>query len=373
MARSSSEPLAFSLHQWEDIVASLGQPSYRAGQLFTWLHARRAVEYAVMTDSPVPLREQLAKKFPLRVPHVEASRAAADGTVKYLFTAEDGAEFEAVYLPGRRSASLCISVQAGCGFRCTFCATGRLGLTRHLSAGEMLLQVYHLVREHNLASFRVLLMGMGEPLLNLPAAVRAIHQLQHSLGAALSPRRITVSTVGVRGRLKELARLTPGIGLGISLHFTRDAQRRRFMPVAARFSLAQLIREVQAAAPSFSKVSLEYLLLAEVNDGVSDARRLGYLAYGRLPPQGEHLGNPTELAARFRGQRHFHVNLIEYNPIAGIDLMPTPREQAERFQNYLKATGVVATYRRSRGAELSAACGMLLGTRGAQAGLKSIV
>jgi len=363
LAETPLEPLAFSLHRWEEIADSLGEPSYRARQLFAWLHARRAASYDAMTDLPETLRERLAKQFPLRLPQVKVSPPAADGAIKYLFIAGDGAEFEAVYLPSGRSASLCISVQAGCSLRCRFCATGRLGLTRNLTAGEMLFQTYHLAREHALSSFRVLLMGMGEPLLNLPAVGEAIHRLRHPTGAALSPRRITLSTVGVRGKLKELARLAPGIGLAISLHFTQDADRRRFMPAAARLSLAHLMEEVQASAADFAKVSLEYLLLDGVNDGLSDARRLIHLAHGGMPPKDAGRASPQELARRFRRRKRFHINLIEYNPVPGIDLAPTPWERAERFQNFLKGAGVVATYRRSRGAEVNAACGMLAGSR----------
>jgi len=357
------EPLASSLHQWEEALSTAGEPSYRARQLFAWLHSRRAASYEAMSDLPIALREWLERKFPLVTPQVEASAVAADGTVKYLMRSGDGAEFEAVYLSSGRGASLCISVQAGCSYRCGFCATGRLGLRRNLSVGEMLFQVYHLARQHDLSSFRVLLMGMGEPLMNLPAVTAAIHQLRHPLGAALSPRRITLSTVGMRGRLKELANHSPDIRLAISLHFTRDAERNRFIPAAKGFPLARLIEEVKAAALHFAKVSLEYLLLSGVNDGMKDALRLAHLAYGSTPSAGNRLQDPAALARQFRARKPFHINLIQFNPIAGFDLAPTPYEQAERFQNYLKAAGVVATYRRSRGAELHAACGMLAGRR----------
>ena len=353
------DPQGFTLSAWERELAELGAPRYRAEQVFSWLHARRATGYAAMTNLPRQLREQLARRLPWRAAAVAGTARSRDGAVKYLFRAEDGAAFEAVFLPAARGASLCVSVQAGCSFACAFCATGRSGFQRNLRAGEILQQVYTLAEAHGLSSYRVLLMGMGEPLANLDATVRALQILRHPRGQALAPRRLTVSTVGLRGRIARLAREVPGVELALSLHFTTQEQRQRYLPAARRFPLPDLFAEL-SRAESFSKVTLEYLLLAGVNDTAEDAAALAALAHG-VVPRARKVEPPARLRSRFRALVTYHVNLIKLNPAAGSPFLPTPYAQAESFQNYLKTAGITATYRRSVGSDIAAACGMLAG------------
>ena len=359
---SDSGPLSFSPMDWQRMFATFGEADYRARQLYSWLHSRRVLEYGEMTNLPKSLRQRLAQQFPLAPPDASHKAKGRDGTVKYLLRAADGARFEAVFLPSRSGASLCVSTQAGCTFHCSFCATGTLGLTRNLTAGEILHQVYFLANEHKLPSYRVLLMGMGEPLANFQQVIKALKHLVHPDGQACSPRRITVSTVGLRGRISHLARELPGVELALSLHFPGDGQRQQHMPAAKRFPLGDLFDEL-ITSEGLGKVTLEYLLLEGVNDTREDAAALATLAYGVVPRQRKAVP-PSRLRSRFRGFNACHVNLIEYNPLPSAEFQPTPYAKAEDFQNYLKAAGVYATYRRSRGRDIAAACGMLTASEG---------
>lgn len=357
---SDSDPLSFTLEDWQREIAPFNQEGYRVQQLYSWLHSRRVLDYGQMTNLSGPLRQALEQQFPLKAADSTHRAKSRDGAVKYLFRAAGGARFEAVFLPSRSGASLCVSTQAGCSFRCSFCATGTLGLTRNLTAGEILHQVYYLANKHNLTSYRVLLMGMGEPLANIQQVLKAMKHLVHPDGQACSPRRITVSTVGIRGRISRLSRELPGVALALSLHFTDDSQRQHHMPAAKRFPLGDLFDEL-ITSEGLGKVTLEYVLLEGVNDSQEDAAALATLAYGVVPRQRKAVP-PSRLRSRFRGFNAYHVNLIEYNPSPGAEFQPTPYIKAESFQNYLKAAGVTATYRRSRGRDVAAACGMLTAT-----------
>jgi 23S rRNA (adenine2503-C2)-methyltransferase len=353
------DPLGLSLEGWEKELAELRQPAYRAKQVYSWLHSRHALDYAKMSNLPRELRHALSERQPIRLAAVACREKSRDGSVKYSFRANDGAVFESVYLPSRHGSSLCVSAQAGCSFRCKFCATGKLGLTRNLTCGEMLQQVYHLANEHLLSSFRILLMGMGEALANLPEVVCALRHLQHADGMAFSPSRITVSTIGMRGRIARLAKELPGVELALSLHFTSDAERARHMPAAEKLPIAEILEEI-ADAESLGRVTLEYVLLEGVNDSLTDAAALVFIAHGVMPRKRERPPG-VRLRQQFRGIPAWHVNLIEYNPVPGAPYKPSPQPAAETFLDYLKAAGINATYRRSAGRDISAACGMLAG------------
>ena len=355
------DPLSLGLDAWQAQMAALKQPVFRAKQIYAWLHARRTLDYEKMLNLPRELRHSLADIAPIRLASVCQRVKSRDGSVKYSFLSQDNAQFEAVYLPSRHGSSLCISTQAGCSFRCKFCATSNLGLKRNLRAGEMLQQVYHLANEHLLSSFRVLMMGMGEPLANIAEVVCALRQLQHADGQAFSPSRITVSTVGMRGRIERLARDLPGVELALSLHFTGDAARARHMPAADKITIGEIIDEL-SHAPALGRVTLEYVLLNAVNDSLTDAAALVAIAHGVMPRKRE-TPPAVRLRQQYRGIPAWHVNLIEYNQVPGAPYRATPQEAAETFQNYLKAAGINATLRRSSGRDISAACGMLAGKR----------
>lgn len=317
-----------------------GLPAYRAGQLAGWLYARGVEDFGAMTDLGRPLRSALAARFHTRALEIEGVAQAADGTLKGALRAADGARIESVLIPERRRTTLCVSTQVGCPLACAFCATGAMGLLRNLSTAEIVDQFCRM-REALPPGRRithVVFMGMGEPLLNLRNVLEALRTLLHPRAFALAPRRVTVSTAGVAPRIADLASQSP-VNLAVSLHATRDELRDVLVPLNRRFPIAVLL-EALRALPGLSRrrpVFFEYTLMDGVNDSPAEARRLAALLRG-LPSK---------------------VNLIPMNPHADAPYRPPPPEVAERFLGELTRRGITATLRRSRGADIEAACGQL--------------
>jgi 23S rRNA (adenine2503-C2)-methyltransferase len=328
--------------EWVTALAALGEPAYRARQVVHALHVEGVRDWTGLHTSALALRARLAERYALAPLQVVERARSADGTAKYLLALDDGREIETVYIPDVDRVTVCVSSQAGCALACTFCATGRLGLLRNLSAGEIVDQVYR-ARE-GAPSPNVVFMGMGEPLANYQAVVRAIRLLLAPEGLGLSPRRITVSTSGLADRIRRLAAEDLGVRLAVSLHAADDATRTTLMPVNARYPIAEVILAAEAYAErSGRRVSFEYVLLAGVNDAPADAARLADLL-------------PRRLA---------HVNLLHYNP-TDADFRASPPQRVHAFADRLRASGVACSVRRSRGQDVQAACGQLAG-RGAQA------
>lgn len=327
------------------VLAPLGVPAFRGKQLFGWLHRRLAREFAEMTDLPAGLRATLAADFRLTTLQ-EAQRATApDGTTKYLFTLPDGQTVETVYLPGAGRAAICVSTMVGCPFGCTFCATGQSGFKRNLSAAEIVDQVYRVQAElpDGVRISNVVYMGMGEPLANYEQTLRSVRLLLHPLGLNLSQRHITLSTVGIIPGIERLAEEGLQVNLAISLHAPFQPARTSLVPIAKKYPL----HELMAAARRYvtrtgRKITFEYTVVPGRNDRPEDARELARLIHG--------------LQAL--------VNVIPLNPTEGLPpgmkslpsgLLPA----AERFTEELKALGVEAALRRSRGDEIAGACGQL--------------
>jgi 23S rRNA (adenine2503-C2)-methyltransferase len=319
--------------------AAEGLPAWRADQVASWLYGRAVEDPRAMTDLPAELRDALAERYETRALEVEACERSRDGTVKAVLRAADGAVLEAVAIPEEERTTLCVSTQVGCPLACSFCATGTLGLGRNLTAGEIvdqLCRMRELVPERRITN--VVFMGMGEPLLNLPAVVEAVRTLQHPKGFAMAPRRVTVSTAGVVPRIADLLAQV-NVNLAVSLHATTDAVRDVLVPLNKRFPLAVLLEALQKI-PQLSRrhpVFVEYTLMEGVNDAPEDARRLVALLRG-VPAK---------------------VNLIPMNPHPDAPYRPPSAEVASRFMGELVAGGLVATLRRSRGADIDAACGQL--------------
>jgi 23S rRNA (adenine2503-C2)-methyltransferase len=315
----------------EQTLAGAGEPGYRASQVWEWV-ARGARSYAEMTNLPAALRERLAAAVPLSTLSLRAEAKADDGTVKALFHTADGRPVEAVlmrYRDGRRS--VCLSSQSGCPLDCSFCATGRMRFGRNLSADEILDQALHFRRVE--AIDHVVFMGMGEPAMNLDAVLVAC-ELLPELG--VTHRRTAISTVGWVPGIERLAACEMPLSLALSLHAPDDELRSRLMPVNDRYPLA----EVLAACERYrerrrSRVFVEYVMLAGVNDRPEQARRLAAL----LDPRG------------------YKVNLIPYNPTGAYE--GSPPQQIERFRAVLAEHGLTATVRLARGREIAAACGQL--------------
>ncbi len=334
--------------------AQAGEPRYRAGQILTWIHRKQTTDFAVMSTLSRALRARLAESFLLRPLEPAVVAEAIDGTRKLLFhlPAEDGtrsAAIESVLIPqferaggARDRLTLCLSSQAGCGMGCGFCATARLGLIRNLRPAEIVGQVragMALAAPH--AVTNLVFMGMGEPLANYEALRTALEILTAEWGYAISPRRITVSTVGLAPMIPQLIADTR-VQLAVSLSATTDAQRERLMPVNRRYPLATLLDACRAVPlPRRQRITFEYVMLGGENDTDADARRLVRLLHGL----------------------RVKVNLICFNPFPDAGFTPSRRERLLRFQAILRAQGVHATIRESRGQDIQAACGQLAAVR----------
>ena len=329
-----------SLESLRARFAEQGLPSYRADQVAGWLYGRGVEDPGAMTDLSLELREQLAADWDARALEIETVQRSIDGTVKALLRTRDGARIETVMIPEAERSTLCVSSQVGCALACTFCATGALGFTRNLTPGEIVDQLCRmneiLAGERRITN--VVFMGMGEPLLNLPAVLEAIRLLIHPKAFAMAPRRVTVSTVGVLPQLEPLLAVAP-INLAVSLHATTDAVRDELVPLNRRFKLGELLdtlRRLDTVNPR-RPVFFEYTLMEGVNDSLDDARRLAPLLRG-IPSK---------------------LNLIPLNPHPDAPYRPPSEEGIDRFLRAVAASGLRVTLRRSRGPDIQAACGQL--------------
>jgi 23S rRNA (adenine2503-C2)-methyltransferase len=317
-----------------------GISPYRADQVAQWLYARGIDDPSQMTDLPAELRERLAADYETRALRVRDPRVSADGTSKAALVTRDERVIEAVLIPEEERTTLCVSTQVGCPLACSFCATGTLGLERNLGVAEIVEQVVRMAAllPEGRRITNVVFMGMGEPLLNLANVVEAVRTLIHPKGFAMAPRRITVSTAGVVPRIAELLEQVP-VNLAVSLHAASDALRDELVPLNKKFPLATLFGALRGI-PRLGRrhpIFFEYTLLAGVNDSGEDAQRLVALLQG-VPAK---------------------VNLIPVNPHPGSPYRAPSPEVAERFMGVLARAGLTVTLRRSRGADIDAACGQL--------------
>jgi len=316
-------------------VADRGLPAYRVNQMVRRLWQAPVAAWSEATELPVALRQELSTAFPLGRLPLDVEQQSADGTRKYLWRLADGEAVESVLIPSGTRRTLCISSQAGCALRCSFCATGRMGFRRNLSAFEIAAQVREIVlRNPADLPTNIVFMGMGEPLLNWPAVDAALTILNAPEGFGIGARHITVSTVGILPGLAAFATRPEQFRLAISLHAPTSAQRLGIMPIEKKYDLAAVLR---AAAAFRKRVTFEYVMIGGVNDRDADADRLAKLARG--------------LGAL--------VNILPLHPGGAPDLTPTPGERIRGFAARLRNQGVEATVRRSRGLDIDAACGQL--------------
>jgi len=330
------------LEELEEAVVAAGERRYRAAQVMRWVWARGAESFDAMSDLPAALRVALAEKFSIAPLQASAVRSA-DGTRKLLVRLADGEAIESVIIPAQRRLTLCLSSQVGCAMGCTFCATARMGLHRNLTVAEMAGQVLaarrELVSGERITNF--VFMGMGEPLANYPLLSAMLAILTAPWALAISPRRITVSTVGlIPGMERLLAEFQ--VNLAVSLHATTDEARSRLVPINRRFPLDELIdacRRLPIARRN--RITFEYVMLDGINDSPDDARRL------------------VKLLRPLRAK----VNLLFFNPFPGTSLRPSPRARVELFLELLRQGNLTATLRESRGRDIAAACGQLYSER----------
>jgi 23S rRNA (adenine2503-C2)-methyltransferase len=324
----------------EQAMLERGLPAYRGRQIYRALYARGRDSFGSMTELPKALREELEKEYEIRRPRVVSSRVSRDGTIKHLVELEDGRNVECVYIPEPKRHTFCLSTQVGCPLKCSFCFSGTIRFERNLNAGEILAQF--LLGRRALAEpparSNIVFMGMGEPLLNSDAVLKAIRILTDDEAFSVSPRRITVSTAGMVEELRRFAAEAPPVGLAISLHATTDELRDRVMPINRKHPLEELLHAARSLPiPRRRRITFEYVLLGEENDRPEDARRLASLLKG--------------IQAK--------VNLITYNPWPGAPHGRSSREAASRFLEILASSGLTASLRRSRGDDVLAACGQL--------------
>jgi 23S rRNA (adenine2503-C2)-methyltransferase len=325
----------------EDLAVDLGASRYRGRQLAGWLYRKEVFDLHAMTDLPVEFRQRLAERATLTLPETDLVTLSRDGSRKLVLRLTDGLRVQSVLMPDEDRRTLCISTQVGCGFACAFCFTGTMGLERNLTADEIIGQV--VIANAALAPDQrvthIVFMGMGEPLANYRATVRAIRVLTDGkLGLGYSPRRVTVSTVGLVSGIEKLAREDLRVNLAISLHATTDAVRERLMPVNRSWNLEALMAAVRKfPVPPRRRIFFEYVLLDQVNASLEDARRLVRLLRG--------------ISAK--------VNLIPFNDWEGSEFRRPPLSTILAFQSVLLDSGITTTVRWSKGEDIGAACGQL--------------
>ncbi|MDD2408368.1 MAG: 23S rRNA (adenine(2503)-C(2))-methyltransferase RlmN [Tepidiphilus sp.] len=349
--------LDFDLPQLTDWIQSLGERPFRARQIFRWIHREGCDDFAAMSDVAKSLRAKLAEQAIIAAPRVLRDSVSRDGTRKWLLDVGGGNAVETVFIPERSRGTLCISTQAGCALECAFCSTGKQGFNRNLSTAEILGQLWLANRLLGVAKTEgdwdttegpdngrvvtnVVLMGMGEPLANFEAVVRALRVMLDDHGYGLSRRRVTVSTSGIVPAIDRLREHCP-VALAVSLHAPNDALRDRLVPINRKYPLHELLaacqRYLERAPRDF--ITFEYVLLAGVNDEPEHARELVALV--------------RDVPCKF--------NLIPFNPFPGAPFARPEEGRIRRFAAILMEAGLVTTTRKTRGDDVAAACGQLAG------------
>jgi len=325
----------------EALLEARGLPRFRARQIFRWIHHRGVTDIAAMTDLPLELRASLAESFTLTTPTLAAREKSSDGTEKFLLRLGDGKQIESVFIPDTPAMTFCISTQVGCAMACSFCLTGKMGLVRNLTAGEIVGQVRVLVDALAMRDtrFNIVLMGMGEPLHNYDETMSALRILADDQGLEVSPRRVTLSTVGLLPALERLAKEPLMPNLAISLHAPTDEVRGELVPINKKYGIADII----AACRKFplkkrSRITFEYVLLAGVNDSPAQAQMLAKLL--------------ADVKAK--------VNLIPLNAAPGIPFERPSDAAVDRFAQVLADHHILVSVRKSRGRDIRAACGQLI-------------
>jgi 23S rRNA (adenine2503-C2)-methyltransferase len=341
--------LGMSRKELENFLQGLGEKPFRAVQLLKWIHQQGVTDFDAMTNISKTLRERLKEVAEIRPPEIRDVFDAADGCYKWIVTVESGSGVEMVYIPEAGRGTLCISSQAGCSLDCSFCATGKQGFNSDLTAAEIIGQLWLAKRE--LGGFgdradarpvtNVVMMGMGEPLLNFDNVMSAISLMMDDNAYGLSKRRVTISTSGVVPAMRKLKDYTDA-SLALSLHAPNDALRDQLVPLNRRYPIKEVIsalKEYLDALPDNRNATIEYILIAGVNDHRQHARELAELL--------------RDVPCK--------INLIPYNPVDGIDYKRSSNSAISTFRRMLIEAGYTVTIRTTRGDEIGAACGQLVG------------
>lgn len=333
----------------DGLMRELKQPSFRAGQLYRWLHRHKVSGFDEMKNIPAALKEQLAEGYYITVMEPEEILVSEiDGTRKYVFSLFDGNVIEAVLMRYRHGNSVCISSQVGCRMGCRFCASTLEGCVRNLTSAEMLAEVYRIERDCGERISNIVIMGSGEPLDNYDEAVRFIRMISDENGLNISARNITLSTCGIVPGIRRLAGEKLPVTLALSLHAASQSKREEIMPIAKKYRLEDVLdacRDYYRA--SGRRISFEYSVVKGVNDSAEEAQRLSALL--------------RTFSSRARGGREgaFHVNLIPVNPIEERSYQSPDRASLAVFRSILEKNGINVTVRREMGRDISSACGQL--------------
>jgi 23S rRNA (adenine2503-C2)-methyltransferase len=341
--------LGMTRAQLEDFFLGIGEKRFRAQQVMKWIHHQGVRDFAAMSNLSRDLRERLSAVAEVRPPVVESQHDSADGTRKWLIRVEGGGLVETVLIPDGNRATLCVSSQVGCSLDCSFCSTGKQGFQRDLSAAEIIGQLWLAIDSYEAFQSgkgrvvsNVVMMGMGEPLLNFDNVVAAMDLMLDDLAYGISKRRVTLSTSGVVPALDRLAECSE-VSLAVSLHAPNDALRSQLVPVNRRYPIAELLasarRYIEAQADSKRVVTIEYTLMAGIND------------------QREHALELVELLRDFPCK----INLIPFNPFPGSGYQRPSGNAVSRFWQVLVDAGFIVTVRTTRGDDINAACGQLVG------------
>ena len=329
---------SLTLEELGAVLKELGQPAFRAKQIFHWLHQKLVTDFSAMTDQPKALLEKLGQAYYIAAPQIQRRQEAKDGTVKYLLRMADGNCIETVVMRYHYGNTVCVSTQVGCRMGCRFCASTQAGRVRDLEAGEICSEIYTAQRDIGERISHIVLMGIGEPLDNFDQVLKFLHLISSPEGVNIGMRNISLSTCGLVPGIDRLAQHKLQLTLSVSLHAPNDQIRSGMMPVNNAYPVDQLIKAVRRYQDTTGRrVSFEYSMVRGVNDSDECAKQLADLIRG--------------MGA--------HVNLIPINPVDGSPYSATDAANVRRFQHKLETWGVNATVRRRLGSEISAACGQL--------------
>lgn len=327
-----------SLNELESFFAGRDEKPFRARQVHEWLWKKSCRSFEEMTNLSNKTRQLLCENFSFNITRIDETQKSSDGTIKAIFRLSDDLLTEGVIIPAGNRATACISSQAGCPLGCHFCATGLSGFLRNLTAGEIFEQVVLLSRLSGNSLSNIVFMGMGEPLLNWTEVKTTIQKLTSDDGLAISPRRITVSTVGIPGTIHKIADEGVNCHLALSLHAATDEKRSRIIPVSKKYPLEKLIAALKYYySVTKKRFTVEYILFKDFNDSLKDA---------------------GELAA-FCKNFPVKVNIIEYNPVENSEFMATEPVKVISFIEFLERKNMIVNLRKSRGRDIEAACGQL--------------
>ena len=329
------------LKELEAFVQSLGYKKFHARQIYHWIWKRGVTSFADMTNLSLELRRSLERAAEIPMPAVVKRDVSEDGTQKFVLRLDDGRQIEAVFIPDTPKQTFCVSTQVGCAMNCAFCLTGKMGLVRHLSASEIGGQVRLLAGTLNLLDkpFNIVLMGMGEPLHNYDATMKALRLLNEKVGLDMHPKRVTLSTVGLVPMMEKLSKEELMPNLAVSLHASTEEQRASIVPTTKKYTLHDIIEACKRFPLSKRRrIMFEYVMLAGVNDAPEDARRLVKVLSG--------------VKAK--------VNLLPLNAAPGIPFDRPSDERVNTFARILADKGLMVSVRKSRGRDIRAACGQLI-------------